>query len=576
MRLIHPILSTGTYLKGIFVFAVASILLGGRGYAQSPVRILSQPNSVQAGLGATVSFVVEASNASTYQWFKDGNRLDWATGATLILTNVQPSRIGDYRTVVGNAFGSVTSSVATLTILGESSGIWRGLVGYFPFDGQLGDRSTLRDGGAVFQGVAFGADRFGNSDGAVVFSKDRMSYIDLGADMAANVSNDLTQAIWVKVNGPMPAGKHVVLLSRFTRGTAGWVTVEFNPRGKLSAEITNPGYLNPTMVEMDPSEVADGLWHQLTITRSGSRIDLFVDGSLRASGLDNAEFSPNTDRSPFWIGRNYWADYAPGETTFFSGAVDEFRLYNRALSDVEVKALYEYERQPLVSNPRMATGVAQVVNGFVIGAAVTDGGLGYTNVPVVTISGGGGSGATARATVVNGSVTAITIQNPGSGYTSVPVVTIAPPPFPPRKAVAIAQIVNGFVVAANLTDGGFGYQEPPAVVLTGGGGTGAKAVATVVNGVVTAVTITTPGTGYTSAPNIRIASPPFSPSLSVEVSRVKVGLKVVLGRKYQIESTADMVNWSPTGPSFVAEDEELIQEFMVDTVGRFFRINQLP
>ena len=114
------------------------------------------------------------------------------------------------------------------------------------------------------------------------------------------------------------------------------------------------------------------------------------------------------------------------------------------------------------------------------------------------------------------------------------------------------------------------------MVLTGGGGTGAKAVATVVNGVVTAVTITTPGTGYTSAPNIRIASPPFSPSLSVEVSRVKVGLKVVLGRKYQIESTADMVNWSPTGPSFVAEDEELIQEFMVDTVGRFFRINQLP
>jgi hypothetical protein len=97
---------------------VASILLGGRGYTQSPVRILSQPNSVQAGLGATVSFVVEASNASTYQWFKDGNRLDWATGATLILTNVQPSRIGDYRTVVGNAFGSVTSSVATLTILG--------------------------------------------------------------------------------------------------------------------------------------------------------------------------------------------------------------------------------------------------------------------------------------------------------------------------------------------------------------------------------------------------------------------------------------------------------------------------
>jgi len=227
-------------------------------------------------------------------------------------------------------------------------------------------------------------------------------------------------------------------------------------------------------------------------------------------------------------------------------------------------------------NPRIATGIAQVVNGFVVGALVTDGGSGYTNTPLVTISGGGGAGATARATVVNGVVTALTIQNPGSGYSSAPALTIAPPQFPPRKALAIAQIVNGFVVGANLTDGGFGYQESPAVFLTGGGGTGAKAIATVVNGVVTAITITTPGTGYTSAPNIRIASPPFSPSLSVEVSRVKVGLKVVLGRKYQIESTSDMVSWSPTGPSFVAEDEELIQEFPVDTVGRFFRIHQVP
>jgi hypothetical protein len=230
----------------------------------------------------------------------------------------------------------------------------------------------------------------------------------------------------------------------------------------------------------------------------------------------------------------------------------------------------------VASNPRMATGMAQVVNGFVVGASVTDGGSGYTNAPVVTISGGGGTGATARATVVNGAVTAITIQNPGSGYSSVPTLTIAPPPFPPRKATAIAQIVNGFVVGSNVTDGGFGYQEPPAVLVTGGGGGGAKAEATVINGVVTAITITNPGSGYTSPPNLRIASPPFSPSLSVEVSQVKVTLKVVLGRKYQIESTADMANWSPAGPSFVAEDEELIQEFPVDTVGRFFRINQVP
>jgi hypothetical protein len=227
-------------------------------------------------------------------------------------------------------------------------------------------------------------------------------------------------------------------------------------------------------------------------------------------------------------------------------------------------------------NPRIAAGTLQIVNGFVVGATVTDGGFGYTIAPAITISGGGGTGATARATVVNGIVNAITIQNPGSGYTSIPNLTIAPPPFPPRKAEAVAQIVNGFVVGANITYGGFGYQEPPTVLLIGGGGTGAKAVASVINGVVTSINITNPGTGYTSAPTFRIGSPPFAPSLSVEVSSVRVSLKIVLGWKYQIESTADMVTWVPVGIAFLAEDEELIREFPVDNAGRFFRINQVP
>lgn len=59
----------------------------------------------------------------------------------------------------------------------------------------------------------------------------------------------------------------------------------------------------------------------------------------------------------------------------------------------------------------------------------TAGNTGYNitlnNIPV-TITGGGGTGATAQATVStsNGKVTAISVLNPGSGYTSVPTVTI--------------------------------------------------------------------------------------------------------------------------------------------------------
>ncbi len=62
-----------------------------------------------------------------------------------------------------------------------------------------------------------------------------------------------------------------------------------------------------------------------------------------------------------------------------------------------------------------------------IAVSDADQGAGYTVPPVVTISGGGGSGALATAILdVNGAVTHIRITNPGAGYTSAPNVSIAP------------------------------------------------------------------------------------------------------------------------------------------------------
>src|SRR5688572_19829691 len=47
---------------------------------------------------------------------------------------------------------------------------------------------------------------------------------------------------------------------------------------------------------------------------------------------------------------------------------------------------------------RQATGVAVTNSGFIVNITITDGGIGYTTAPTVTISGGGGSGAAATAT----------------------------------------------------------------------------------------------------------------------------------------------------------------------------------
>jgi autotransporter-associated beta strand protein len=66
--------------------------------------------------------------------------------------------------------------------------------------------------------------------------------------------------------------------------------------------------------------------------------------------------------------------------------------------------------QPLEAPPTTGVGVASI--------AVANGGAGYIGTPVVKISGGHGTGATAVAVMSGDSVSSITITNPGTGYVS--------------------------------------------------------------------------------------------------------------------------------------------------------------
>ena len=75
-----------------------------------------------------------------------------------------------------------------------------------------------------------------------------------------------------------------------------------------------------------------------------------------------------------------------------------------------------------------ATATANLSGPFVTSYTITGGGNGYVTPPLVTITGGGGSGATASATISSGVVTAINPGSAGSGYSSPPTVTIAAPP----------------------------------------------------------------------------------------------------------------------------------------------------
>ena len=84
-----------------------------------PPAIATPPQSLTKAAGQTATFIVSATGTGplSYQWRYNGSALPGATGSTLTLNSVQPTNAGNYSVVVTNSAGSVTSAVATLTVL---------------------------------------------------------------------------------------------------------------------------------------------------------------------------------------------------------------------------------------------------------------------------------------------------------------------------------------------------------------------------------------------------------------------------------------------------------------------------
>lgn len=170
-----------------------------------------------------------------------------------------------------------------------------------------------------------------------------------------------------------------------------------------------------------------------------------------------------------------------------------------------------------ISSGENGIGTAAVVAGEVVGIAVTDAGEFYSSAPIVTLTGGGGTGATATATVnAAGAITAFTVTNGGTGYVTAPGVLI--------EAVGEGAIVEavwegaavGEMEIDNPGNWSFGIEEAkyinvPDVVFgapeyTGPGSARATGTAVIENGLLVGINLTNAGFGYYGAPSLEIVS----------------------------------------------------------------------
>src|SRR5262249_33463564 len=110
---------TGTVVQSNAVVAGQLYAYSVVGPIISPPSIITKPVSQTMFQTDTAAFSVVANGAPppSYQWQFGGSALAGATDPSLVLTNVTLPQAGPYLVVVTNSAGSVTSSVATLTII---------------------------------------------------------------------------------------------------------------------------------------------------------------------------------------------------------------------------------------------------------------------------------------------------------------------------------------------------------------------------------------------------------------------------------------------------------------------------
>lgn len=93
-----------------------------------PPLLLASPVGGLRGPGDRITFAARAvgNRPLSYQWYKGETSIDGATAPSYTISAITGTEAGDYRVVVSNLSGSVTSEVATLTFVPDPASDVRG------------------------------------------------------------------------------------------------------------------------------------------------------------------------------------------------------------------------------------------------------------------------------------------------------------------------------------------------------------------------------------------------------------------------------------------------------------------
>jgi hypothetical protein len=274
--------------------------------------------------GARFSVTAGGTSPLRYQWVFNGTNLPGMTNATLTLGNLQYPQAGPYAVQITNSYGGTTSSIAFLTVNPPSTCInpSTGLVSWWRAEFDAVDAigtnhgTLIQDAGYAPAEAGEGFAFDGYQDGVAVGS-------------AANLRlQNFTIEAWIQRASPTVlnlGGGPTLDALFFSFGTGGYgFGLEATGRPLLSKIETDGVIVN--------APITDTGWHHVAVTKSGSTLVFYVDGVAYPAGPYGSTFTFST---PAAIG--FRSD--TGANSFF-GIIDEIAVFNRALSQSEISAIY--------------------------------------------------------------------------------------------------------------------------------------------------------------------------------------------------------------------------------------------
>jgi hypothetical protein len=220
------------------------------------------------------------------------------------------------------------------------------LVAWYPFDGNALDMSGNSRHGTIY-GASPTKDRYNKINGAYDFDGVD-DYIKINHDKAFN-HLPLSISAWFNSKGN--SGQAGIVSKYWAAHWNGWQIMDFD--GDLV-----PWYLSsfsPRNViigkygESKAFETKTPLnsWSHAVVVFSEEGGTLFLNGKTVDSKKWTGDPSSSTSTQPVTIGR-----YQGASDGFFKGSIDDVRIYDRALSEKDVLALYELEsRNPGADRP---------------------------------------------------------------------------------------------------------------------------------------------------------------------------------------------------------------------------------